>query len=205
MKKSTVLLPILALFSLSLFITSCATIATGTTQLVTINSNVDGATVSLDGVNVGKTPFTGEIKKNGKVVTIEKEGYKTYTIALSSSLEGLFWGNIIIGGTLGSITDFASGAAYKYAPASYQVELMAKGTSLNNFKQIYELKKYAMINMSNISIDLSKNNGTYLESLIYLTNMDKNEKSIEIIRKKLIESEGDQVHFGNLIVKLLVI
>ena len=117
MKKSTVLLPILALFSLSLFITSCATIATGTTQLVTINSNVDGATVSLDGVNVGKTPFTGEIKKNGKVVTIEKEGYKTYTIALSSSLEGLFWGNIIIGGTLGSITDFASGAAYKYAPA----------------------------------------------------------------------------------------
>lgn len=205
MKKSSVFLALFVLLSLSLFLTSCATIATGTTQLVTINSNVDGAIVSLDGVNVGKTPFTGEIKKNGKVVTIEKEGYKTYTIALSSSLEGLFWGNIIIGGTLGSITDFATGAAYKYAPASYQVELMAKGMSINNFKQIYELKKYAMINMSNISIDLSKNNGTYLESLIYLTNMDKNEKSIEIIRKKLIESKGDQVHFGNVMVKLLVI
>lgn len=205
MKKSSVFLALFVLASLSLFLMSCATIATGTTQLVTINSNVDSATVSLDGVNIGKTPFTGKIKKNGKVLTIEKDGYKTYTIALSTSLEGLFWGNIITGGTLGSITDFASGAAYKYSPASYQVELMAKGTSLNNFKKIYELKKYAMINMSNISIDLSKNKGTYLESLIYLTNMDKNEKSIEIIRKKLIESEGDQVHFGNLIVKLLVI
>jgi len=203
MKKSSVFLALFVLLSLSLFLTSCATIATGTTQLVTINSNVDSATVSLDGVTIGKTPFTGKIKKNGKMLTIEKEGYKTYTIALSTSLEGLFWGNIITGGTLGSITDFASGAAYKYAPASYQVELMAKGTSLNNFKQIYELKKYAMINMSNISIDLSKNNGTYLESLIYLTNMEKNEKSIEIIRKQLIESDGDQVHFGNLIVKLL--
>jgi len=203
MKKSSVFLALFVLLCLSLFLTSCATIATGTKQLVTINCNVDGATVSLDGVNVGKTPFTGEIKKNGKVITIEKEGYKTYTIALSTSLEGLFWGNIITGGTLGSITDFASGAAYKYAPASYQVELMAKGTSLNNFKQIYELKKYAMINMSNISIDLSKNNGTYLESLIYLTNMEKNEKSIEIIRKQLIESDGDQVRFGNLMVKLL--
>ena len=203
MKKSSVFLALFVLLFMSLLLTSCATIATGTTQLVTINSNVDSATVFLDGVNIGKTPFTGKIKKNGKMLTIEKEGYKTYTIALSTSLEGLFWGNIITGGTLGSITDFASGAAYKYAPASYQVELMAKGTSLNNFKQIYELKKYAMINMSNISIDLSKNNGTYLESLIYLTNMEKNEKSIEIIRKQLIESDGDQVHFGNLIVKLL--
>jgi len=205
MKKSSVFLALFVLLSLSLFLMSCATIATGTTQLVTINSNVDSATVSLDGITIGKTPFTGKIKKNGKVLTIEKEGYKTYTIALSTSLEGLFWGNIITGGTLGSITDFASGAAYKYSPASYQVELIAKGMSINNFKQIYELKKYAMINMSNISIDLSKNKGPYLESLIYLTNMDKNEKSIEIVRKKLIESEGDQVHFGNLIVKLLVI
>lgn len=203
MKKSSVFLALSVLLFLSFILNSCATITTGTKQLVTINCNVDGATVSLDGVNVGKTPFTGEIKKNGKVITIEKEGYKSYTIALSTSLEGLFWGNIITGGTLGSVTDFATGAAYKYAPASYQVELIAKGTSLNNFKKIYELKKYAMINMSNISIDLSKNNGTYLESLIYLANMDKNDKSIELIRKQLIESDGDQVHFGNLIVKLL--
>ena len=205
MKKSLLFLSISALLSISFLLTSCATIVTGTTQLVTITSNVEGATVSLDGVPVGKTPFTGEIKKNGKMITIEKEGYKTYTLALSTSLEGIFWGNIITGGTLGSSTDFVTGAAYKYAPASYQVELAPKGMSINSFKKIYELKKYAMVNMSNISIDLSKNGGRYLESLIYLTNMDKNENAIEIIRKKLIESEGDQVQFGNLIVELIVV
>lgn len=203
MKKSALLISLGVILSLSLFSIGCASIATGTHQLVTITSNVDGATVSLDGVKVGKTPFTGEIKKNGKILLIEKEGYKPHSIALSKSLEGMFWGNIITGGTLGSITDFATGAAYQYAPASYQVELISSGTSVTYFKQQYELKKYAMLNMSNISIDLSNNGGPYLESLIYLTKMENNKHSVEVIRNILVKSEGDQVSFGNLIVKLI--
>lgn len=204
MKKFYKIFVIFSIITISaLIFISCATIVTGTTQLVTINSNVEGATIKLDGVYIGKTPFTGEIKKNGDILTIEKKGYKTYSIALSTSLEGMFWGNIITGGTLGSITDFATGAAYKYSPGNYQVELIANGVSIEKFKKIYELKKFAMVNMSNIAIDLSNNKGDYLNSLLYLANLEINEKSIKIVRDILELSEGDQVIFGREIEKLL--
>lgn len=203
MKKSALLINFAVILSLGLFAVGCASITTGTYQLVTITSNVDGATILLDGVKVGKTPFTGEIKNNGKILQIEKEGYKSHTISLSKSIEGMFWGNIITGGTVGSITDFATGAAFQYAPASYQVELKSGAASVAYFKQSYELKKYAMLNMSNISIDLANNGGPYLESVIYLAKMENNKNSAEIIRNILVKSEGDQVNFGNLIVKLI--
>jgi len=94
MKKLSVIF-VVPVFLFTIFhLTSCATIATGTSQLITINCNVDGAEVKLDGVFVGKTPFTGEIDKNGNVITIEADGYKTHSIALSTGLEGMFWGNI---------------------------------------------------------------------------------------------------------------
>jgi len=203
MKKISIIAATLIVLVVSIYLTSCATIATGTSQLVTITSNVEGADVKLDGVSVGKTPFTGKIKKNGKLITIEMEGYKTLQIALSTTMEGMFWGNIIIGGTLGSITDFATGAAYKYSPASYQVELIANGLSVNDFKKKYELKKFAMVNMSNIAIDLSNNNGNYLNSLLYLANLEQNENSTKMVKNILIKSNGDQVTFGIEIEKLL--
>ncbi len=189
--------------AISIFFVSCATIVTGTKQSVSIMSNVDGADVFLDGSKIGQTPFVGEMPKNGKTITIEKKGYKKYSIALSTSLEGIFWGNIITGGTLGSITDFASGAAYKYAPASFQVELIADKASLENFKMQYALRKFAMLNMSNISIDLSNNSGTYLHSLLYLAHMEMNDNTVKIIREKLVKSNGSQVVFGSSMVELL--
>lgn len=203
MKKLSIVVTIIIMVSISIYLTSCATIATGTTQLVTVTSNVDDAEIKLDGMLIGKTPFTGEIKKDGKLLTIDKEGYKTHQIALSTTMEGMFWGNIIIGGTLGSITDFATGAAYKYAPASFQVELIEKGLSIDDFKKNYELKKFAMVNISNIAIDLSNNGGDYLNTLLYLANKEQNEKSYEMIKELLSKSDGDQVTFGEEVVKLL--
>jgi len=205
MKNKSIIYAISLIMLLGVFLAGCATIVTGTKQLVTITSNVEGATVYLDGIKIGETPFAGEIKKNGKVITIEKEGYKKYTLALSTSIEGVFFGNIITGGTLGSITDFASGAAYKYTPASFQVELIADGLSLNEFRRNYELKKFAMVNMSNISIDLSNNSGQYLNSLLFLANLEANDNSLQIIKDNILKSNGDQVVFGNLMVKLIAI
>ncbi len=180
------------------FFVSCATIVTGSTQLVTINCNVIGAHVFIDGVEVGVTPFVGEIKKNQKMLTVEKEGYQTYSAALSTQLESMFWGNIITGGTIGSITDFASGAAYAYAPASYQVELIGADTGLEEFKKVLYLKKFAMINISYIAGDLSNNDGPYLNSLIQLAGLEDNTNSKQIIRDNLNKAKGDQIIFGEL-------
>ncbi len=193
----------LMLSLLIFFLVSCASIIKGSKQLITINCNIDGAQVFIDDVEVGVTPFVGEIKKNQKLLMVKKEGYKTYSSALSTQLEGMFWGNIITGGTIGSITDFATGAAYAYAPASYQIELIEDGMGLKEFEKRLSLKKFAMINMSNIANDLSNNNGPYLNSLIQLAGLEGNSFDKDMIRDSLIKSKGDQVSFGILMVTYL--
>ena len=194
----------IAFILISLFVfVSCASIVKGNKQLLTINCNVDGAEVLLDGVSVGETPFAQEIEKKGKVILVKKEGYKDYTIALSKNLEPMFWGNIITGGTIGSLTDFGSGAAWAFAPSSYQVELIENGMGLNEFKERTELKKYAMIHMSDISVDLSKGGGEHLETVLSIASLQLSDVNVQRVRTMMIESAGDQVVFGKKIIALL--
>lgn len=103
----------------------CATIVKGQSQLVTIDSNIRGADVILNGKVVGTTPYNGAIERgSSSQLTIRKDGYFPKTITLSTEFEPIFWGNIIIGGFLGSSTDAGTGAMYKYSPANYQIDLL---------------------------------------------------------------------------------
>ena len=103
---------------------SCASILKGTSQVVTINSNVKGATVSVNGVDVGKTPFTGPIPRGSETaLRLEKAGYEEKTITLYTEVEPVFWGNIIFGGSFGSSTDYGTGAMYRYSPSTFDIDL----------------------------------------------------------------------------------
>ncbi len=105
-------------------VAGCSTIVSGQEQALQINSNVSGADVLLDGVLIGKTPFSGQVKKSATAsVTVRKDGFKERTVQLATEVEGSFWGNIIIGGLPGSSTDYGTGAMYKYAPNVIQVDL----------------------------------------------------------------------------------
>jgi hypothetical protein len=102
----------------------CASIVNGTTQVVTIDSNVRGAEVAVDGQFVGRTPYTGPIKRGSStVVRVSTQGYQAKMITLNTEVEPIFWGNIILGGFFGSTTDAGTGAMYKYAPATYELAL----------------------------------------------------------------------------------
>jgi hypothetical protein len=104
----------------------CASIVNGTSQVVTIDSNVRGAEVTVDGMFVGRTPYTGPIKRGSTTsVRVSTQGYQAKTITLSTEIEPIFWGNIILGGFFGSTTDAGTGAMYKYAPATYELALIA--------------------------------------------------------------------------------
>ncbi|MEI7841748.1 MAG: PEGA domain-containing protein [Gallionellaceae bacterium] len=107
--------------------TGCSTIVNGKKQVVTINSNVTEADVTVNGKPVGKTPFTGEIERASKaLVQVSKEGFETKIITMDTSFEPIFWGNILCGGGIGSTTDGVSGAMYKYAPSTIQVDMTKK-------------------------------------------------------------------------------
>jgi hypothetical protein len=105
-------------------LSGCSSIINGRVQTVTINSNVKDAEILVNGAVVGRTPFTGLLKRgSGTTVTVQKEGYESKTATLVTSVEPWFWGNIVLGGLLGSTTDAANGNMYKYSPATIEIDL----------------------------------------------------------------------------------
>jgi hypothetical protein len=108
-------------------ISGCSTLVNGSSQSVSINSNVSDAQVTWNGAPIGKTPLTTQVKRASSAqLTVSKDGYETKTITLDTSIEPIFWGNVIFGGFLGSTTDGANGNMYKYAPATIQIDLVKK-------------------------------------------------------------------------------
>lgn len=106
--------------------TNCSTILNGTKQNITINTNISGASVYINGIERGKTPFIGSIKRDDETtLMIKKDGYIPQTIALNTELETAFWGNFlfIYGSASSSTTDYVNGAAHEYSPSTYYVTL----------------------------------------------------------------------------------
>lgn len=200
-RTTRILAALIALTTLT--VAGCASIASGTTQSITVSSNVEGAEVFLDGVVIGTTPFTGPVDKNKSQIRVEAEGYRTETLALSKSLDPVFWGNIIIGGTLGSITDFATGAAYQYAPASYQVDLQRAGQARDNFLRDVATRKFSMIYIDEIALDLANGGGDYLSALVEIIN-GENDGSVTAgdVERAFEASSGHPILFGREVTQL---
>ena len=117
-------IPILLALAAVALVSGCSTIINGRDQTISINSNVKDAEITVNGVVTGRTPFTGLIRRaSGTVVTVKKDGYQPKTVTLDTSVEPIFWGNIIIGGVLGSTTDLSTGGLYKYSPATIEIDL----------------------------------------------------------------------------------
>lgn len=202
MRHATVSVALVLLFGMT--VAACATIASGTTQAITVSCNVEGADLYLDGEQIGTTPFTGPVPKNKGTLRVEAEGYQTETLSLSKTIDPLFFGNIILGGTLGSITDFASGAAYQYAPASYQVEMQADEQDEAAYRQQLATRKFAMIYADEISRDLAQGGGEHLSALLkIMTQYGTAEVDSSDISEAMQASRGNVVRFGNEVVGFL--
>tara|TARA_B110001454_G_C12618692_1_gene391910 strand:+ start:346 stop:852 length:507 start_codon:yes stop_codon:yes gene_type:complete len=108
----------------TLLMTGCATIFTGTSDDIYINSNPSGAEIMIGGLKVGKTPATLTIKRpgfNDKEVVLKLDGYERRTFILKKSFNSVAILNLA--GILGWAIDFATGSIYKYEPKSYEIDL----------------------------------------------------------------------------------
>ena len=82
----------------------------GTTQQISINSDPDGAKVTLSNGQSCTTPCNIEAERNNSLqVTIEKEGCRRQTTAMVPTLAGA-------GAVLGGIIDYGTGAVYDLQP-----------------------------------------------------------------------------------------
>ncbi len=115
----------------ALTISGCSSVMSGTSQNVTVTSNVSGANVIVNGNSVGTTPVTARVKRESKMhYIVKKEGYEPYQATMETKMDPWFFGNIIIGGVLGSTTDFALGTTNKIDPDNLYVELVPAGSKV---------------------------------------------------------------------------
>ncbi|MFC2129196.1 PEGA domain-containing protein [Bacteroidota bacterium] len=88
------ILPLIILAVMALTFTSCATLFTGTTQSVTIDSQPQGANIVIDGQLVGTTPARVRLDRDlnaifddGKYIRLEKDGYVPDGYILGADIE----------------------------------------------------------------------------------------------------------------------
>lgn len=127
----------------AVFFYGCASIFTGTDQTVSINSSptkADFVVKEMKGgveVTSGTTPATIKLaKKNEYTVAIKLPGYKDATVAITQSLQGWFWGNLICGGVVGMIIDYVDGAMWDLEPNQVMISLVS-ATAYNGPTRLY--------------------------------------------------------------------
>jgi len=111
---------------------SCATLFTGTTDNVYIQSQPEGAKIYVEGLDMGTTPATIPIKRPGlsdKQVTLRLEGYEDRIFLLQSEFNAVSILNLF--GLIGWGIDIATGAIKKYSPRSYELEMTKEKQALN--------------------------------------------------------------------------
>jgi hypothetical protein len=105
-----------------LFLSGCATITQGGSQAVTIATDPEGAScnVTRRGETLGViSPSPGQINISKGFaplqVTCQKVGFAEERAEFASSMQGMTFGNLLIGGGIGFAIDAMSGAMRQYA------------------------------------------------------------------------------------------
>jgi hypothetical protein len=172
----------------------CATILGGSNQLISVNSNVSGAQVFLNDVQLGVTPLSTSIKRGQEgVLRVQAPSYQPYQIALNKKITSLFWVNIFSGGVFGSTTDYATGAMYEYEPSTYMASLQpAEQTSAE--RRMWErregLRAFVLLNNEALVEDLARGSGEHVEALFKLYQIESGQRAQAIGRWRNHYSEA---------------
>ncbi len=86
----------------------CATIVSPGPDYVFVTSVPNGATVTIDGRQVGQTPLNASINRRASTIAFSKIGYQTVTSGVPKEFNGWVVGNVFIGGIIGIIIDAVS-------------------------------------------------------------------------------------------------
>jgi len=185
--KSAHLVPVCLL---GLTVGGCATIISGTSQIMTVNANVDGAEVHLiteaGEELLGTTPLTTRVKRGQEgTLRVRAEGYRPYQSALNKKINTVFWVNILSGGGFGSTTDYASGAMYEYEPSTYMVSLQPVEQSneeRNDWQRRERLRSFVLLNNDALVTDLAAGDGEYIDVLVHVLAVKPEDRAEAIER-----------------------
>ncbi|NLJ10796.1 MAG: PEGA domain-containing protein [Treponema sp.] len=119
---------VLVLVGLSLMLSGCATIVSGTKQKVKVSSEPAKAQIVVIGQD-GKEYYKGgpgEISlPRSKTYTVEisMDGYATQKVSIDKSFNMWFVGNICFGGIPGAVVDLITGSLWNLEPDTINITL----------------------------------------------------------------------------------
>ena len=201
---------IAVLFILPLLLTGgCASIVSGTKQEVSFQSTPDEATVTVGGRVLGRTPIAMQLdKKSGQMVVFSKDGYKPAVMDLSTDVDPWFFGNILLGGLIGSTVDGLSGAIHKYAPNQYHVTLEKQDVSMyekeTGKEREVKIKEFIILRHTPLMADIQKGGGENSAALLALLKVpdDQQEGAVKKMRA-LSEVFADPPKFADQVIAVL--
>jgi hypothetical protein len=120
--------PLALVCAASILCTGCASIVSPGPDKVSFNSRPPGATVVIDGVKLGQTPITAQVRRKAQYATFVKDGYEESKVPVDRHLNGWIFGNILFGGIIGIVVDVATNNHMK-AEKSQQVDLRRSATA----------------------------------------------------------------------------
>lgn len=109
--------------------TGCATMVSGSRQVVTIQGTPPEAVYVIrtaGGVQVNEGVVSSWVplpRNDTYQIDITLDGYETRTFNLTRSTNGWVFGNLVIFWIIGFAVDYSTGAAYQLEPAAINVEL----------------------------------------------------------------------------------
>jgi len=128
---------IVGVLLLCLIINNCASTMSGNSQNITIASNVNGATCTLQNEKGNwsiQTPGSSVVTNSRENLTVrcQKNGYETAVVSVPSKhKDSATWGNVLLGGGVGYIWDRKTGAAFVY-PSTINLTLIKNNSSTEN-------------------------------------------------------------------------
>lgn len=172
----------------------------GSDQSIRLESNPSGAEIRRNSILLGVTPVELTFRRNQKAPEIEfyKEGYKPRTVILENRLDDYFWGNILLGGAIGSTTDDATGAMYQFSPGQYLITLepAASPSGFDNkswLENAQKLKEFVIISYRPLTADINKGEGEYLSSLLNLLEIPEISKAAVLTRLRFLSETSPNI------------
>ena len=118
--RTRLLLSVLGAVGLATAVAGCASVTSGTTQVIAVNSDPVGAdcTLTREGQSLGTVKTLGPVtvKRDSRTIHVScsMPGYEDGKVVLNSRYETATMGNMILGGAIGMMVDASTGASNRY-------------------------------------------------------------------------------------------
>jgi hypothetical protein len=154
-----------------ILLAGCATIFTGTTDVLTFDANVPGVRLSIDGELQGTLPLTVTISRSfvgGRqfFAKFEKAGYSPQEFPLHRELNLAAIPDITSIPTSGGI-DVLTGALMRFEPTAYHVQMLRAGASARDpeFQRSVAIHQLGLGAWRAIQRDVARGGGEALDAL----------------------------------------